>query len=329
MPWNFPFWQVFRFAAPALMAGNVGVLKHASNVPQCAMAIEKIFIDAGLPKGTFQSILVSSGQISKIVEDDRIKAVTLTGSEEAGKNVAACAGKNLKKLVLELGGSDPFIILEDADMDIAVKNAARARMINCGQSCIAAKRFIVQESVSIEFIEQFVAELGRLKPGDPLNPTTGFGPLARPDLTELLEHQVSSSIHKGAKVLLGGYRPDGFNDTFYLPTVLGDVTLGMPAFDEELFGPVAAVTVVRNEDEAIEMANHSRFGLGASIWTKDIEKATILARRIQSGSVFINDIVASHPAVPFGGVKMSGYGRELSHLGIKEFMNIKTVWIKV
>jgi succinate-semialdehyde dehydrogenase/glutarate-semialdehyde dehydrogenase len=328
MPWNFPFWQVFRFAAPAIMAGNVGILKHASNVSQCALAIEKLFLDSGFPAGIFQSVLLSSGNVEKLINDERVKAVTLTGSEEAGKKVAECAGRNIKKTVLELGGSDPFIVLGDAEIEKAAKAAAKSRMINCGQSCIAAKRFIIQRQISIDFIECMISELRLLEPGDPLLPDTGYGPLARPDLTDILEMQVADSIHKGSIVLLGGKRPGNHSAAFYEPTVLSGVVPGMPAFDEELFGPVAAITVVNDEMDAIKMANHSRFGLGASLWTSDIEKARVYSKELESGSVFINDMVASHPAVPFGGVKMSGYGRELSHIGIREFMNVKSVWIR-
>ncbi len=328
MPWNFPFWQVFRFAAPTVMAGNVGILKHASNVPQCSTAIEKLFNDAGFPGGAFQSLFVFSGRTGDLIEDDRIAAVTLTGSEEAGKKIAERAGRGIKKVVLELGGSDPFIILEDADIETATDVAAKARMINCGQSCISAKRFIVHEKISDLVIEKLVDHLEKLIPGNPINPATGYGPLAKHEFAELLDRQVMNSVQKGAKIILGGKRTEGFNSTYYCPTVLVSVTPGMPAFDEELFGPVAPVTIAKNDEEAIALANESRFGLGASLWTQDIEKAKRLSRNIDAGSVFINDMVASHPAVPFGGIKKSGYGRELSHLGIREFMNIKSVWIK-
>ena len=327
MPWNFPFWQVFRFAAPAVMAGNTGILKHASNVPQCSLAIAQIFHDAGFPEGVFQSVLIPSSTVNDLIDDKRIAAVTLTGSEDAGRSVAAAAGRNIKKSVLELGGSDPFIVLKDADIDRAARVAARARMINCGQSCIAAKRFIVHRDVSDDFIDIMEEEFLKLSPGDPEAPTTGYGPMARSDLTQIIEHQVNESIQNGAKLIMGGKRTDGFNDTFYMPTILKGVKPGMAAFDEELFGPVAAISAFRDEEEAIGIANHSGFGLGASLWSRDIEKGKGIARKIESGSVFINEMVASHPVVPFGGIKMSGYGRELSHLGIREFMNIKSVWI--
>ena len=328
MPWNFPFWQVFRFAAPALMAGNAGLLKHASNVPQCAIAIENIFLEAGFPRGLFQSVLLSAGRVGPVIDDPRVKAITLTGSEEAGRKVAGRAGQNIKKVVLELGGSDPFIVLNDAAVEEAAETAARARMINCGQSCIAAKRFILHEKISETFIGLFTRHLGLLEPGDPLVPSTGYGPLARPDLADQLEQQVGESIHQGAHLALGGKRPEGFSRAFYMPTLLTRVKPGMPAFDEEIFGPVAAVTVVETEEEAIALANHSRFGLGASLWTSDMSRAKALASKIESGAVFINEMVASHPAVPFGGIKSSGYGRELSWPGIREFMNLKSVWIK-
>lgn len=327
MPWNFPFWQVFRFAAPTIMAGNTGLLKHASNVSKCALAIEKLFSDSGFPPGVFQTLLLPSGQINRIIKDDRVKAVTLTGSEDAGSQVAESAGRNLKKTVLELGGSDPFVILSDADLDLAAKTAVRSRMINCGQSCISAKRFIVEASISDRFLEYFINALSILKPGDPLDPSTGYGPLARPDLADTIERQVFDSIRKGAGLAFGGGRPRGFSESFYSPAVLTDVKPGMPAFEEELFGPVAAVSVAANEEEAIKLANLSKFGLGASIWSADPDRAARIARQIESGTVFINEMVASHPAVPFGGIKKSGYGRELSYLGIREFTNIKSIWI--
>ncbi len=328
MPWNFPFWQVFRFAAPAVMAGNAGILKHASNVPQCSLAIENLFREAGFPEGVFQSVLVKSGSIPGVIDDSRIAAITLTGSEEAGSSVAERAGRNIKKLVLELGGSDPFIVLADADIDKSAEVAAKARMINCGQSCIAAKRFIVHKEISGHFIEKLAGHLLKLEPGNPLDPATGYGPLAREDLVGQLEKQVNLSVKNGAKIITGGKRTQGYPETFYEPTIISEAVPGMPAFDEELFGPVAAVSIAGSDEEAVELANHSRFGLGASLWTRNIDKAKILSHEIESGSVFINDMVASHPAIPFGGIKMSGYGRELSHLGIREFMNIKSVWIR-
>jgi len=326
MPWNFPFWQVFRFLAPALMAGNTGILKHASNVPQCALAIEEVIVKAGFPKDVFRTLLIGSGKVNQLIDDERIAAVTLTGSEYAGQKVAERAGGNIKKLVLELGGSDPFIVLHDADVSKAVNTAVLSRMINCGQSCIAAKRFIVDSRVSDKFTDLYKGSLNQLKPGDPSDHETTLAPLARPDLVSDLERQVDESINLGAGLVMGGKRKEG-EGNFYEPTILINVQPGMPAFDEELFGPVVPVIAFQDDDEAIELANLSRYGLGAALWTSDIAKAEKLARRIESGSVFINSMVASHPKVPFGGVKMSGYGRELSHLGIREFMNIKSVWI--
>ncbi|MBR9998410.1 MAG: NAD-dependent succinate-semialdehyde dehydrogenase [Cyclobacteriaceae bacterium] len=327
MPWNFPFWQVFRFAAPNIMAGNVGLLKHASNVPQCAFNIEKVFIEAGFPDGVFQTLLIESDQVNDVIDDGRVKAVTLTGSEFAGMKVAERAGKNLKKTVLELGGSDPFIVLADADLENAVRTGVKARMINCGQSCIAAKRFILEEKIAEEYIHGYEALFTELNPGDPLDDNTQVAPMARNDLLEDLDKQVQKSVLKGAKVLYGGEKI-GKIGNFYIPTILTDVHPGMPGFDEELFGPVASMIVVKDAEEAIHMANQSKFGLGSSLWTADLDKARNLAREIESGSVFVNSMVASHPKVPFGGVKASGYGRELSRVGIREFMNIKSVWIE-
>ncbi|PTB93838.1 succinate-semialdehyde dehydrogenase [Marivirga lumbricoides] len=326
MPWNFPFWQVFRFAAPNLMAGNVGLLKHASNVPQCALAIQEVFQEAGFPKEVFQSLLIGSGKINSLIDDDRVKAVTLTGSEGAGIKVAERAGKNLKKSVLELGGSDPFIVLKDADIEKAAKTAAKARMINNGQSCIAAKRFIIEASIADEFLEVFKAEMQAIKLGDPMSEEFDYGPMASEDFAEDLLKQVSKSVEMGAEIITGGKRPDR-EGAFFEPTILFKVEPGMPAYEEELFGPVAVVLITEDEEEAINIANDSRFGLGGSLWTKDIVRGQQIVRKINSGSVYINQLMASHPAVPFGGVKKSGYGRELSHLGIKEFVNQKTVWI--
>ena len=323
MPWNFPFWQVFRFAAPNLMAGNVGLLKHASNVPQCALAIEEVFLDAGFPKGCFQSLLVSSSKVNMILDDDRVKAATLTGSEMAGSKVAERSGKNLKKTVLELGGSDPFIVLDDADIKKAAITGAKARMINNGQSCIAAKRFILEQSIADEFLAYFKTEFENIKIGDPADDNFDYGSMAREDLAEELAQQVEDSINKGAKILTGGKQ----NKAFFEPTILTDVKPGMPAYDDELFGPVAVILIADNEEHAIELANDSRFGLGGSLWTQDIEKAKKIVRKVESGAVYINRLMASHPAVPFGGIKMSGYGRELSESGIKEFVNQKTIWI--
>ncbi len=324
MPWNFPFWQVFRFAAPAIMAGNCGILKHASNVPQCALAIEDIFHKSGLPDGVFRTLLADAEQVAGIIAETRIKAVTLTGSEFAGSKVAETAGRNIKKTVLELGGTDPFIVLEDADIEEAAKTGAVARMINCGQSCIAAKRFIVTDTVYDDFLDKFSHAISSMKLGDPMDPETDYGPLAREDLVAELSNQISKSVDQGAIAMLGGSRPDR-PGSFYNATILTDVKAGMPAFEEEIFGPAASVIRVKDSEEAIAVANNSKYGLGASLWTKDRDKGIELARCIEAGSVFINQMVASHPAIPFGGIKLSGYGRELSHLGIREFVNIKPV----
>ncbi len=327
MPWNFPFWQVFRFAAPALMAGNVCLLKHASNVPMNALAIEEIFIQAGFPKNIFRTLLIGSPAVEGVINHPKVKAATLTGSEPAGKKVAESCGKGLKKTVLELGGSDPFIVLEDADIDAAVKTAITARLINNGQSCIAAKRFIVVEKVYDEFEKKFVEMMNNVKVGDPMNSETELGPIAREDLLCELEDQVKRSVQSGAKILCGGKRID--REGFYFEaTILANVLPGTPAYEEEIFGPVATLIKAADEDDAIRIANDSPFGLGASLWTSNIEKAKKLAARIESGSAFINGMVKSDPRLPFGGIKNSGYGRELSHYGIKEFVNIKTVWIK-
>ena len=327
MPWNFPFWQVFRFAAPALMAGNVCILKHASNVPMSALAIEEIFIQAGFPENTFKSLLIGSSQVEEIISHPKVKAATLTGSELAGKQIAQACGSNLKKSVMELGGSDPFIVLEDANIDEAVKTAVTARIINNGQSCIAAKRFIVVEKIYDQFEKEFVDAMKKVKVGDPMNKETELGPIAREDLLNELDAQVKQSVVKGAVVLCGGKRieREGF---FYEPTILVNLSKGMPAYDDEIFGPVASLIKAKDEEDAIRIANDSPFGLGASLWTSNITKAKELACKIESGSVFINGMVKSDPRLPFGGIKNSGYGRELSHYGIKEFVNIKTVWIK-
>ncbi len=326
MPWNFPFWQVFRFAAPALMAGNTALLKHASNVPGCARAIEDVFTKAGFPKHSFSALMIGSGAVEEVIRHPAVKAVTLTGSELAGKRVASIAGDEIKKTVLELGGSDPFIVLEDADIPGCVLTSSVARMLNTGQSCIAAKRFIVVESRVKEFEEQQTAIMKGMKMGDPLLEETQVGPMARPDLVEELDEQVQQSVKMGARLLTGGIRPTGAG-SFYPPTVLTDVKPGMPVFEQETFGPVSAIIPVKNLEEAIAFANRSEFGLGGSIWTKDIKKGEAAARRIESGAVFVNGMTKSDPRLPFGGVKKSGYGRELSHYGIKEFVNIKSIWI--
>ncbi|SFB21133.1 NAD-dependent succinate-semialdehyde dehydrogenase [Algoriphagus aquimarinus] len=326
MPWNFPFWQVFRFAAPTLMAGNVGILKHASNVPQCSLAIEEVFTLAGFPTGTFQSFLIDSKTTTSLIEDDRIKAVTLTGSEKAGASVAAAAGKNIKKSLLELGGSDPFIVLKDADIRKAAETAVKARMINFGQSCIAAKRFIIEEEVYEEFLSLFVEHFRNLKQGDPMEEDSDFACMARPDLAEELYNQIDKSVKAGATVLYGGDKPEE-GSALFQPAILTDIPTSAPGYYEELFGPVATIFKVKNAEDAIALANDSEFGLGASIWSEDKEKAENLASKIESGAVFINAMVASNPHLPFGGVKKSGFGRELSRYGILEFVNSKTVYL--
>jgi succinate-semialdehyde dehydrogenase/glutarate-semialdehyde dehydrogenase len=328
MPWNFPFWQVFRFAAPALMAGNVGLLKHASNVPQCALAIEEIFREAGFPEGAFQTLLIGADQVESIINDNRVKAATLTGSELAGASLGASAGKQLKKTVLELGGSDPFIVLESADLDSAVATAVTARMLNNGQSCIAAKRFIVVDAVADEFEQRFLEKFQTLKIGDPMDENTDVGPLATPGILEDLDKLVQTCIEKGSKVLVGGHPLSDRPGNFYLPTILTDFPPGTPADEEEFFGPVALLFRVPDIDAAIKLANSTPFGLGASAWTRDEEQAHRLVDELEAGAVFINGLVKSDPRLPFGGIKRSGYGRELGIQGIQEFVNIKTVWIK-
>jgi succinate-semialdehyde dehydrogenase/glutarate-semialdehyde dehydrogenase len=326
MPWNYPFWQVFRFAAPALMAGNGAVLKHASNVPQCALAIEEVIRDAGFPDGLLRTVLLAGSQVEPLIADDRIRAVTLTGSSQTGSRIAELAGRAIKKQVLELGGSDPYIVLKDADIAAAATVATRARNQNNGQSCIAAKRFLVEGSVVDEFQEQFTRQVAALRIGDPLDAATQIGPLARGDLRDNLERQVVGSVRLGAKVLTGGERW-GQRGYYYRPTVITGVRPGMPVFDEETFGPVAAIVRVSDADEAVALANASEYGLGANLWTGDDANGERLARRIESGQVFINGMVASDPRLPFGGIKRSGYGRELSSFGIREFTNIKTIWV--
>lgn len=326
MPWNFPFWQVFRFAAPALMAGNAGLLKHASNVPQCALAIEEVFAEAGFTKGLFQSLLISANEVESIIADRRIAAVTLTGSDAAGRAVAGAAGKHLKKCVVELGGSDPFIVMPSADLDEAISTAVTARMINNGQSCIAAKRFIVHTDVYEAFITGFVKGVEGLIVGDPLDPMTQVGPLATKQVASDLAQQVERTLAAGARALTGG-KPVGGQGNFYQPTVLVDIPPGSPAQDDELFGPVASVFRASGLDHAIEIANGTRFGLGASVWTTDETERESFVQDIQAGMVFVNGMVASDARLPFGGVKDSGFGRELSDFGIHEFVNIKTVRI--
>src|SRR5881296_1708350 len=326
MPWNFPFWQVFRFAAPALMAGNAGLLKHAPNVTRCALGIEAIFQEAGFPEGLFRALILSNEAAATVIADPRVRAVTLTGSDRAGSQVAEQAGRHLKKTVLELGGSDPFIVLEDADVALAARTAAEARLINSGQSCIAAKRFIVMERVADQFLELFTSEMRARKVGDPLESTTQVGPQARLDLRENLHRQVQESVKRGARLVLGGEVPAG-RGAFYPPTVLSAAEPGMPAFDQETFGPVAAVIRAKDEADAIRMANASPYGLGAAVWTTDPQRGERIAREIDAGSVFVNGLVKSDPRLPFGGVKRSGYGRELSVEGLREFVNVKTVWV--
>ena len=328
MPWNFPFWQVFRFAAPTLMAGNVGLLKHASNVPQCALKIEAIFKEAGFPEGVFQTLLVGADKVAKIVTDDRVKAATLTGSEPAGESLAAIAGKNLKKVVLELGGSDPFIVMSSADLPVALSTAVTSRMLNSGQTCVSAKRFILAEEIADEFIKRFVEKFEQLKLGDPMLPETDIGPLATPAILKELDSQVQACIQSGAKLLIGG-RPLSENaGNFYLPTILTDIPVDAAARQQEFFGPVALVFRVANIDEAIALANSTSFGLAATAWTTVREECDRFMDELEAGAVFINGLVKSDPRLPFGGIKRSGYGRELSIQGIHEFVNIKTVWVK-
>jgi succinate-semialdehyde dehydrogenase / glutarate-semialdehyde dehydrogenase len=327
MPWNFPFWQVLRFAAPALMAGNVGLLKHASIVPQCALAIEELFRRAGFPEGAFQTLLIGSQKVEKILDDPRVKAATLTGSEGAGVQVGIAAAKRIKKVVLELGGSDPFIVMPSANLDAAVTTAVKARIVNNGQSCIAAKRFIVAEAIADEFERRFVAKMEALNIGDPFDENTELGPLATAEGLEDLDRDVRATVAAGAKVLTGG-KPLDRPGNFYAPTVLTNIPKESPAYREELFGPVASVFRARNIDDAIRIANDSRFGLGSSAWTNDPAERERFIDEVESGMVFINKMVVSDPRIPFGGVKWSGHGRELGAHGIREFTNMKTVWIE-
>jgi succinate-semialdehyde dehydrogenase/glutarate-semialdehyde dehydrogenase len=326
MPWNFPFWQLFRCAVPAVTAGNTLILKHASNVPQCALAIEEVFREAGFPEGVFQSVLARAQQIGPMIADDRVQGISLTGSEAAGRKVAEVAGRHVKKCVLELGGSDPCVVLADADLDAAARVAAQSRMINGGQSCIAAKRFIVVEAVAEDFVARFRQHIESLAPGDPAAESTTLAPLARADLRTDLDAQVQGSLVQGARLVTGGHPLDrpGF---FYAPTLLDSVMPGMPAFDEEVFGPAAAVIRAHDEAEALRLANASRYGLGGSVWSGDRERGERFARAMACGCAAVNGLVKSDPRLPFGGIKASGYGRELSMLGIREFVNAKSVWI--
>ncbi|NQV41793.1 MAG: NAD-dependent succinate-semialdehyde dehydrogenase [Candidatus Marinimicrobia bacterium] len=326
MPWNFPFWQVFRFAAPALMAGNAGVLKHASNVPGSALAIEEVFHEAGFPPDIFRTLMIPAKQVEDVIRDPRVRAVTLTGSEGAGMQVASIAGSELKKTVLELGGSDPYIVLEDADIPACVAMSAKSRMINTGQSCIAAKRFIVVESKVAEFEKAQAEILSQLRIGDPQAEDTQVGPIARADLRDELHDQVTRTLEAGGRLVTGGTFVDG-PGAFYQPTVISDVKKGMPIYSEETFGPVSAIIPVKDAEEAIAVANDSEFGLGGSLWTADVNRGEALARRVESGAVFVNGMTLSDPRMPFGGIKKSGYGRELGTYGIKEFVNVKSIWI--
>ncbi|MBE0647809.1 MAG: NAD-dependent succinate-semialdehyde dehydrogenase [Bacteroidales bacterium] len=326
MPWNFPLWQVFRFAAPALMAGNGGLLKHASNVPGCALAIEEIFRDAGFPAHLFRALMIPSAMVEAVIDHPYVTAVTLTGSEFAGSEVASAAGRQIKKSLLELGGSDPFIVLDDADLDLAVPAAVSARLINQGQSCIAAKRFIVQESVLEEFTNRIHKTFAALKVGDPMDPETQIGPMARPDLVDDVDRQVKESIRLGAILIAGGARYDR-GGCYYQPTILTNVKPGMPAYSEETFGPLLAIIPASTEAEAVSIANDSVFGLGGCVWTKDVTRGEQIARQVESGAVFVNGMTKSDPRLPFGGIKKSGYGRELGSYGIREFVNVKTIWI--
>ena len=327
MPWNFPFWQVFRFAAPALVAGNTGLLKHASTVPQCAQAIESVFTEAGFPRGVFRTLMIQSSRVEELVKDARVQAVTLTGSEAAGRQVAAVAGGQVKKTVLELGGSDPFIVLQDADLDLAVEQAVVSRFLNTGQSCIAAKRFIVVEPIANEFVARFKQAVEAMTVGDPLNESNALGPMARVDLRDELHHQVLDSLSHGA-VAVTGCNPESGSGAFYQPSILDRVKPGMRAYHEELFGPVASIIRAVDEDDAVRIANDTDFGLGGSVWTQDSDRGERIARQLQCGCAFVNGLVKSDPRLPFGGIKNSGYGRELSHLGIHEFVNAKTIWIR-
>jgi len=327
MPWNFPFWQLFRFAAPSLMAGNAAVMKHASNVPGCALTIEEVFRLAGFPENIFRALMIPSSMVEPVISNPSIAAVTLTGSEYAGAQVASTAAKHIKKSVLELGGSDVFVVLDDAEMESTIKTAITARMINQGQSCIAAKRFIVMDKIGKEFTDLLKQEVEKLKIGDPKEMDTQIGPLARTDLVDELVRQVEQSVKSGATLVTGGRRPE-LKGCYYLPTILTGVKKGMPVYHEETFGPVFSIISVKSEEEAIVIANDSEFGLGGSVWTKDLKRGEAFARKVETGAMFVNGLTKSDPRLPFGGIKKSGYGRELAEYGIKEFVNIKTIWIK-
>jgi succinate-semialdehyde dehydrogenase/glutarate-semialdehyde dehydrogenase len=327
MPWNFPFWQVFRFAVPALVAGNTGLLKHASNVPQCALAIESVFTEAGFPPGVFRTLLIPSSQVARVIEDVRVHAVTLTGSEPAGRQVAATAGGQVKKSLLELGGSDPFIVLEDADLDLAVEQAVVSRFLNTGQSCIAAKRFIVVAAVADDFVARLKTAVEAMTVGNPLDEANALGPMARVDLRDDLHQQVVDSLSQGA-VAITGCNPEAGSGAFYQPSIIDHVKPGVRAYREELFGPVASVIRAVDEADAVSVANDTDFGLGGSVWTRDSKRGERIARQLQCGCAFVNGLVKSDPRLPFGGIKNSGYGRELSRLGIHEFVNAKTIWIR-
>jgi succinate-semialdehyde dehydrogenase/glutarate-semialdehyde dehydrogenase len=327
MPWNFPFWQVLRFAAPALMAGNVALLKHASNVPQCAQAIDDSFAAAGFPAGVFQNLAIGSGMVERVLRDPRVRGASLTGSEHAGSQVAMQCGREIKPTVLELGGSDPFVVLADADLELAIGGAVASRFQCNGQSCIAAKRFVVVEEVAEEFLEPFRQAVEALKVGDPMEPATDIGPVATRQILDETVEQVRASVAMGAEIVTGGEPQDG-EGYFHPPTILRGVASGQPAYDQEVFGPVAACIVVADEAEAVRVANDTAYGLGASVWTRDTQRGEALAAKINAGSVFVNGMVKSDPRLPFGGVGLSGYGRELSHYGMKELVNIKTVWVR-
>jgi len=326
MPWNFPFWQVFRFAVPVLTAGNAALLKHAPNVCGCALAIEALFLEAGYPEGVLRALLIEVDRVESVIQHDAVQGVALTGSERAGAAVAAMAGRAIKKTVLELGGSDPYLICEDADLDVAAVKCVQSRFNNCGQTCISAKRLLVHAAVLEPFTQKLVAEIAKRRMGDPQDETTNLGPMARADLRTNLQRQVDASVAAGARCVLGGNVPEG-PGLFYPPTVLTQVRPGMPAFDEEVFGPVVAIIAMQDDADAIGLANQSAYGLGAAVFTQDIERAKRLAHQLECGACFINDFVKSDPRLPFGGIKRSGYGREMSAIGIREFVNVKTIYV--